>query len=123
MIYDPILLNNFLLEGQKERIEVEVLKIMDSLYSDIEKLVLSYRTGAFAPLFEEIKNVIEDHFNEFDEELQKYLIELGLVENDFYNEYYSEIVEETQEKGSAIPLILTTSILTDMIFKHRNNFR
>ena len=117
MIYDPILLNNFLMEGQKERIEVEVLKIVQGLYSDIERLVLSFSGGVFAPLFEEIKNVIEDHFVNFDEELQEQLVELGLIETDFYNEYYSEIVETTQEKGSAVPLILTTAALTDMILK------
>lgn len=116
MIYDAIIENRILIEGQKKRITEEILKYLSSLFPEIQSIILSYQGGALAPILEGIKNVIQRHFSDLDEGLQNQLLELGLAQIDFENDFYEEIVEE-KTNIPVVPLVITSAALADSIIK------
>lgn len=116
MIYDPIIQNRILIEGQKERIADEVLKPLSLIFPALKDLILSYNNKNLKDTLQGIKDLVYSNFEELDINIQKQLAELGFAEGRFEDKYYKEIVEE-QTGIPAVAYLLPLLLIKEKIPK------
>lgn len=116
MIYDPVIDNRFLIEGQKERIAEEVIKIFSEVFPHLKEVIVSYNQRNLTDILNKIQTIINENFQSLDEYVQEQLSELGFLEAKFEDRYYQEIVQE-QTGVNAIPYAISLAIIAASIPK------
>jgi SPP1 gp7 family putative phage head morphogenesis protein len=105
------------LEGQKERVVLLIEDIINNLNRKIiESIDINNKTRS--QTLRDLDRVINEYFKQFDTELQKQLLELGLYETEFYtdlinfdkDEDFKKTTKESQKELLLLGLLLGSTI-------------
>lgn len=116
------------LEGQKERVVLQIEKIINELNQlIIEKINPENKTRS--ETLRELDVLINTYFRKLDNDLRELLIELGLYESDFYvdlinfnkNKNFKKITKE--ESSSLLLFVLLGSSLKESLTTQKNNLK